>query len=135
MVKKPSQDSLDQEDSQTTSESKNKKDVSSFQNKVIWSPAQHAWLVKAKKVPKKKEYIKVFPVDPNLLGTEFSQARTKQFRLAVQEWNMSDGSKRDRITLPEAFGDLHQKETTIDPTEHGSQPSLMTEKWHLDASL
>ena len=85
-------------------------------------------------MPKKKEYIKVFAVNRNLLGKEFSQARTEQFRLAVQERNMSDGSKRDRITLPEAFGELHRKETTIDPTEHGSQPSLMTEKWHLDSS-
>ena len=139
-----SQHSLEQQDSQTSEESRPRRSFPTFQNKVIWSPAQHGWIVKAKKVGKNTgNLIGTFPVDRKLLGKDFSKARAAQFRLAVQEWNKYDGSKRDRIALPEAFCEPPLEQTIPDDsdqrqsdgTDSGSQPSVMTDRWRLDDDL
>ena len=144
MVRSKSQDTLQQQDSQTSEESMPKKiATSSWQNKVIWSPSQIAWLVKAKNVAKDTKFIEQFPVDADLRGHRFSLTRDSQFLLAVAEWNKCDGSKRERIELPEGFGDAEAEFSSgLQPsameslnTESGLHPSPMAHRWMTDDGM
>jgi hypothetical protein len=145
MVRTKSQSSFEQTDSQTSEESKAKNLVPKWQHKVIWCPSKMAWLVKAKNVAKNIKHVKEFPVDTALRGTDFCQVRASQFRLAVAEWNNSDGSKPERIELAEGFADMEAQpmQTIMDDsdqmestgTESGSQPSPIAHRWEMDAGL
>ena len=155
MVRSQSQDSLEEQKSQTSSEWTPRKSFPTLTSKVTWSPEKHGWLVRAKQVRSTKQCTKTFAVDPTLLGADFAEAYSSQRRQAVAEWNRCDGTKRDRINLPQHCSALDAQETMVqgilsegntresDGTESGSQPSCgsdwqpmsATDRWLSDTSL
>ena len=69
-------------------------------DKVWFVPSNSYWKLKLQQVPKKMKPCSVFPVNPDLAGTEYHQEKLHQYLLAVAEWNRCDGSKRHRIKQP-----------------------------------
>ena len=94
----------------------------------------HGWIVLARnrKVAKNTKFTNVFRVDPDLRGDNLEKERTAQWRLAIEEWNKYDGTRRARIAvvpeiegLPErSISSRRMQDDYLANSESGSQPSL-----------
>ena len=84
-------------------------DLPNLRDKVVWCPTLNSWKVFA--VPKaggagsaRKVLFdgagRSFRVDPSLKATAQARARREMYLRAIECWNNSDGSKRQRIAAP-----------------------------------
>jgi hypothetical protein len=90
--------------------------------KVTWNPTKHAWRVRAM-----KPHMKIkgsFEVPSHLSGDKYHNAKSLEYRNAVDAWNKCDGSKRCRIRGSTLMLEDHgaTSEPNKDKTS-GSQPS------------
>ena len=132
MPKSLTQDNSEQNDSQSSADWTSKKDAANISSKVLWARNHHGWVVLAKKVAKNTTFTNVFRVDPELRGEDFEKERTAQERLAIEEWNKHDGTRRVRIPMVQEIEGLPERsissrwmqEADMANSESGSQPSL-----------